>query len=349
MGVCYLKKMEKTKNKSLFINSCKKGLLSSIIVTFNSEKYMFDAIQSVLNQDYPEIELIISDDGSRDFDEQAIRNYIDNNKNNNIVNTIIIHREKNLGTVRNINYALKNVSGEFIKILGGDDTYPDNRVFSKQVQIIQGNNSLAVVGKAKQCNDVMEPIYDSRVERSNKGLPVVLSMDYKSARKYISKQDIFPIAIQAVCYKRSFFERNGFCDEDYVLIDDAPSALMILKESKNISYMDAYTVNHRAKVGISSSRELFAARRLLYYKDCVKYAKKEVDAYPDIYNFLYRKENVRINEFVYKAAKIKADKKSSINIGLLGIMYIDAIIYYICANPKKFIARIMDRIKHTIR
>lgn len=336
--------MENASNNILFLNSCKPGLLSSIIVTYNSEKYMYEAIESVLKQDYPEIELIISDDGSRIFDEQSIRNYIDKHKGNNLVNTIIIHREKNIGTVRNINFALQRVSGEFIKILGGDDIYPDSEVFSKQVKLIRETDALAVVGKAQQCNEVMEPIYDARVERSNNGLAVVLAMDYKSARKYISKNDIFPIAIQAVCYKRSFFEKNGFCDEDYMLIDDAPSALMILKEGKKVAYMDSYAVNHRAKVGISSSRELFAARRILYYKDCVTYAKKEIDAYPDIYSYVYRKGNVRINEFVYKAAKIKADKKGIAHIGLLGIQYLDAIIYYIISNPKKFFIRIRDRL-----
>lgn len=332
------------KNVTLFEHDSIKGLLSSIIVTFNSGEFLFEAIDSVLKQDYPEIELIISDDGTKNFDKDRISLYIDTNKKDNLVKFNILHCDKNVGTVRNINGALFHARGEYIKILGGDDTYPDSNIFSKQVKCVQSGDLLATVGKAQQCDYKMRPIADERVERSNLDLPIVLNMEYKEARKYITKRDIFPIAIQAVCYHHNFFLQNGFCDKDYTLIDDAASALMILKEAKKVSYMNEYTVNHRSKVGISSSKELFAARRLLYYKDCVTFAEKEIDKRPDIYGCVYRKENVRINKFVYEAAKLKSEGKGLIFVLLLAIEYIDAIIYYIAINPKKFIRRIRDRL-----
>ena len=332
------------KIENLFHYESQKGLLSSIIVTFNSGDYLYEAIDSVLQQDYSKIELIISDDGSKAFDENAIRTYIEKNKRQNLVSINIIHREKNIGTVRNVNNALANTRGEYIKILGGDDTYPVPDTFTKQVHFIEQEKTIAAIGKAKQCNSKMQQIVDDRVDRSNADLPLVLKMPYKEARRYITKRDIFPIAIQAVCYHRSFFKKKGFCDEDYVLIDDATSSLMLLQEAEHVSYIDAFTVNHRAKVGISSSRELFAARRLLYYKDCVTFAEKEIDAYPDIYGFLYRKENVRINKFVYEMALQKSEGKKKIYMFGLILKYIDAIIYYIFANPKKFLKRIKERL-----
>lgn len=330
-------------NKAQFKYDYEEGLLSSIIVTYNSGKYLYEAIDSILNQDYSRIELIISDDGTKDFDADSIRSYINNKKRDNITRITIIHREKNIGTVRNINNALSITHGEYIKLLGGDDSYPEKTTFSKQVNSIRKNGSIASIGMARQCNNVMQPIADERVDRSNADLPTVLKMDYKNARKYIAKRDIFPIAIQAVCYHRNFFLKKGFCDESYILIDDASSALMLLQEAKYVTYMDEYTVNHRAKVGISSSREFFAPRRLLYYKDCVTFAEKEIDSYPEIFGYVYRKENVRINKFVYEMAKAKFESRNKLYLAIIIIKYIDAIFYYILTNTRKFIKRIIER------
>lgn len=330
-------------NRNLFKFDFEAGLLSSIIVTYNSGDYLFEAIDSVIEQDYPAIELIISDDGTKGFNVDLIQDYIDNKKRENLKKVSILHREKNIGTVRNINNALSLTKGEYIKLLGGDDSYPRTNTFSLQVDSIINSGSIASIGKAQQCNNVMQPIADERVDRSNSDLPIVLNMEYKDARKYIAKRDIFPIAIQAVCYHRNFFLKKGFCDESYVLIDDASSALMLLQEARNVTYIDEYTVNHRAKVGISSSRELFAPRRLLYYMDCVTFAKKEIDSHPEIFGFLYRKENVRINKFVYEMAKGKSESKNKFYLTITIGKYLDAIIYYILTNTRKFTKRLVER------
>ena len=71
-------------NKDLFKFDFEAGLLSSIIVTYNSGDYLFEAIDSVIEQDYPAIELIISDDGTKGFSADSIQAYIDNKKRNNI-------------------------------------------------------------------------------------------------------------------------------------------------------------------------------------------------------------------------------------------------------------------------
>ncbi|MCR5202178.1 MAG: glycosyltransferase family 2 protein [Lachnospiraceae bacterium] len=208
-----------------FLNDYEKGLLSVIVVTYNQKEFFYETLSSILNQDYRYIELIIADDGTLNFDEGNIKKFIDDKKNKNIIKYRILHNKENIGTVRNINNALKKSTGEFIKIIGGDDTYPNSSTFSSQIKVLLSNERLlATVGMAQQCDYNMNPIKDERVDKSNKYMPNILKMDYDKARKTIFKNDIFPIAIQAVCYRREFFVKNGLCDEDYVLIDDSPSA-----------------------------------------------------------------------------------------------------------------------------
>ena len=83
--------------------------VSVIILTYNQMDYLYDAIKSVLNQDYPNIELIVSDDASCNFQKGMLEKFIEENKTDNIKNTIIIVNSSNVGTVKILMGLLKNV------------------------------------------------------------------------------------------------------------------------------------------------------------------------------------------------------------------------------------------------
>lgn len=326
-----------------FVNESVKNMISIILLSYNSGDYLYEAIDSILKQDYPLIELIVSDDGSKNFEEEKLRKYIDDNARDNITYSII-HRKKNIGTVKNINNALAVSKGEYIRILGGDDTYPVPDVLSRMIRILEKEHSIAVVGKLEQCDSVMRSIIDPRVEKSNAALKNVLKMDYVEGRRYIAKKDIFPIANQAVCYRREFFEEGGFCDEKYFLIEDIALANRLLEINNRLSFFDGYSVKHRAKVGISTSRELFAPRRLLYYKDCITYAECDIATHPEIFGKVYRTEQVRLSRFVYDMAKAKKDGKRFSQQFLIMLSYADTMIYYVLTNTRKFLRRMKERI-----
>ena len=184
----------------------KKGVITVILLSYNTGEMLYDAIDSVLMQDYPFIELIVADDGSEIFPRERIEKYIQERKRNNIIDCTIIHRKRNVGTVKNINRALKISKGEYIRILGGDDAYPYPNTFSDTINMMK-DNVIAVVGKWMQCDEHLNPIKDKRTEKSNDAINKVLDLGYVEGRKFISKHDIFPIANQATCYKRLFFEK----------------------------------------------------------------------------------------------------------------------------------------------
>ena len=142
-----------------FVNESVKNMISIILLSYNSGDYLYEAIDSILKQDYPLIELIVSDDGSKNFEEEKLRKYIDDNARDNITYSII-HRKKNIGTVKNINNALAVSKGEYIRILGGDDTYPVPDVLSRMIRILEKEHSIAVVGKLEQCDSVMRSIIE---------------------------------------------------------------------------------------------------------------------------------------------------------------------------------------------
>ena len=77
--------------------------ITANILHYNCEKLLYQTIDSVLMQDYEDIELIIRDDHTpAGFDVEGIRAYIDAHKRENIKRVEVIRGEENVGTVRNL-------------------------------------------------------------------------------------------------------------------------------------------------------------------------------------------------------------------------------------------------------
>lgn len=118
------------------VNLKKNILFSVIIPIYNAEKYLFDTINSVLTQDYSNIELILVDDGSTDNSFNII-------KDNFLFDERVIYLKKeNSGAALSRNYGLNFAHGDYIFFLDSDDviennmfSYLSNLIFDKQFDI----------------------------------------------------------------------------------------------------------------------------------------------------------------------------------------------------------------------
>lgn len=110
--------------------------ISIIMATLNSEKYVAQAITSVLDQDIEELEIIIVDGGSTDGTLEIV-NRIESNK-------IKIVMGKDSGIAEAWNKGMKIASGELIGMLNSDDYY-DNGVLTKVIKQI-GGTEVPIIG-----------------------------------------------------------------------------------------------------------------------------------------------------------------------------------------------------------
>ena len=85
--------------------------VSVIMASYNHEKYVTRAIESVLAQTYHDWELIIIDDCSSDHSAEAIRQYQDDKVK-------FIQAKDNKGPIRTFNQLLEEAQGEYVAILG---------------------------------------------------------------------------------------------------------------------------------------------------------------------------------------------------------------------------------------
>ena len=101
--------------------SDKKAPLVSVIITnYNYAQYVGEAIESVLNQTYKNLEIIVIDDGSTDDSDKIIGEYAKNNKNIRYI------KQKNQGVVYVRNKGIRDAKGDFFIFIDADDTIPKN-------------------------------------------------------------------------------------------------------------------------------------------------------------------------------------------------------------------------------
>jgi glycosyltransferase involved in cell wall biosynthesis len=114
-------------------------LVSVIAICFNHEKYVIECLQSVVNQTYSNIELIIVDDFSKDKSREKILEFV---KKNPLVRTVF--NEKNIGNCRSFNQALKISTGKYIVDLATDDVLMPKKL-EKQVKKMEETFSIGVI------------------------------------------------------------------------------------------------------------------------------------------------------------------------------------------------------------
>lgn len=114
-------------------------LVSIAVVTYNQKKYLYECIESILRQDYPNIEIIVADDGSIDGTQGMLQDY----KSKYPYKFILKLADKNQGITANSNAAHFSCSGKYIAWIGGDDVMLPNKI-SKQVQYMEDHPNCTI-------------------------------------------------------------------------------------------------------------------------------------------------------------------------------------------------------------
>lgn len=113
-------------------------LLSVLMPVYNAEKYLRFAIESILNQDFPDFEFIIINDGSTDNSKEIILSYDDKRIR-------YIENEKNLKLIATLNLGLSLCQGKYIARMDADDV-SDKRRFLKQIAFLEAHQNCVLLG-----------------------------------------------------------------------------------------------------------------------------------------------------------------------------------------------------------
>jgi glycosyltransferase involved in cell wall biosynthesis len=156
---------------------------------YNGEKYVEEAILSILNQSYKEFEIIIIDDGSTDSSLELIKKMIENNPQ------VLLISQNNMGLIYSLNLAISKSKYEYIVRMDADDICKINRL--EQIKKVITNNSYNLIS--------------SRAEIIDENNSYVCFSKEISDDNFILKRlpYINEIFHPSVCFKKSFFYDCG--------------------------------------------------------------------------------------------------------------------------------------------
>ncbi len=120
----------------------KKPLVSVLMPVNNASAYISEALKSLLIQDYPNLEIIIVDDGCTDDTLEKVYAFADSR-------IVVLRNPRNEGLAESLNRAIRASSGEFLARMDADDVAHPHR-FSRQVQFMTQHPEIDVLGTAMQ-------------------------------------------------------------------------------------------------------------------------------------------------------------------------------------------------------
>ena len=189
-------------------------LVSCITTTYQKFKYLYDTLDSIFTQNYPNIELIIGDDGSSDFPEAVIWDYIQTHKGTNITNVIVHHNERNEGTVSNCANCRNLANGTYIMGIASDDRFHDPFVISDVVEFFEHTGAQVVT--------CIRQFVDEQTDKE------ITCMPTKKQRKWLEdlppeklfqKMASFPfVSGSSTYYTKDFYNRMGQYDRSFLYI-----------------------------------------------------------------------------------------------------------------------------------
>jgi len=177
--------------------------ISVMMTVYNAEKYIREAIESILNQTFSDFEFIILDDHSTDNSYEIINEYA---KRDNRI--LVLSNEKNLGIAESRTKCIKYAKGKYIAIADADDISVPTR-FEKQLKYLEKHKECGVVGSFIQ-------LFDSETGK------IIGSRKYYEDDVRIRKRIFIysPIAQPASMIRKEVFDYIGFYNPEYPPVED---------------------------------------------------------------------------------------------------------------------------------
>ena len=216
-------------------------LVSVIVPTYNGEKFIAQTLESIINQDYGNIEIILINDASTD---NTLKNAEKILKNSKRVFKIFNH-EKNLGVSAARNSGIKISEGEYLCFIDGDDLLEKNFVSALMNEILKDNSDISFCGSLDRFENGKADIFH-HVEISQSS-----PLDGEAVSYMRIFKPVVPVLCSMIFRKNLITENKIFFHEGCTAFEDIEFQLKTFCHAKKVSFVDEclYIYIHGEKMG----------------------------------------------------------------------------------------------------
>ncbi len=159
-------------------------MISVVMPVYNGDKYLHEAIESILNQTYTDFEFIILNDGSADKTEEIILSYDD-------PRIVYVKNEENLQIAKTLNKGIALAQGKYIARMDADDISLPER-FEKQIKIMEENPEVGVCGTWLKTFGGKEEIWNMPVSNEEIMMNMLFESSLMHPTVFIRKSVLLP-------------------------------------------------------------------------------------------------------------------------------------------------------------
>lgn len=254
-------------------------LVSVTVITYNSSKTVLETLESIKEQTYQNLELIVSDDCSTDNTVEVCQKWIEENKSR-FVRTELLTVEKNTGVAGNCNRAGAACQGEWVKGIAGDDILMPNCVQDYINYVTEHPETEVLFGRVRS--------FGGKTEEENKKWDSWFNYQLFS----LSSEEILHhllfvangIPAPALFYSRDINEKYHLKNDERVpLLEDWVNWINMLRAGIKFHFLDKdivlYRLNGGLSTGVRSSMNYFESERLFkFYYAYPAWQQENMDA-----------------------------------------------------------------------
>ena len=236
-------------------------MVSVIIPTYNREKVLGASIDSVLNQTYGNIELLVVDDGSTDKTKDLVEQYQDKR-----IHYFCTDGRRGANVARNI--GICNAKGMYIAFQDSDDVWKTDKL-EKQMQVFERNEGAGVVFSRFLRHNIAG---EKKLVPDNDFSQEKLQTDLKNI---LARRNV--ISTQTMVVKRECFDVHGMFDESFPRFQDWELAIRLVQGEKILMVDEPLVDVYESEKSISTSSEKYLTGEMMLVKKHVDFFAKYGD------------------------------------------------------------------------
>lgn len=247
----------------------KTPLVSVIIPSYNYARYIETCLNSIYDNDYPEIEVTVIDDGSSDGSFEIIQTWRKNHPGR--FRAFQVHQQENQGTCRTLNRLVSLAKGEFITALGSDDYLLPDGIRARVDALLAHPGWLAVFGDCI--------VTDGQgLHCGNSALTVLFKANKQALLdpRFIANELILrwsapgpSFMARQVCYDQNL--GIGLYDENLHLFEDRDYYLRLLARNA-LGFIDITVAAYRVhQASVSNRQDVRKDMRIFQYQSNVSH------------------------------------------------------------------------------